>query len=106
MILPSMSPATHSAVEGQEIARSSVNLPGPSTLVGVQAATPPVGLVEVMTCPKSSTATQKVVVGQLTPLALPAGLMRSQEPAVVGVVEISSCPMFSGTTQSVVLGQA
>jgi hypothetical protein len=78
-----------------------------STLFGVQAATPPVGLVEVNTLPSLSPAAQNDAVGHETDsMTFPdaAGEMACQaSPPDVGVVESSNWPGPSTAAQNVAL---
>ena len=76
--------------------------------VTFQAATPPVGLVEVTTLPKLSTATHRLLLGQDTPV-------RKLEPSTcasfqavappIGLVEVTTLPLVSTATQRTLLGQ-
>src|SRR6185436_19476716 len=59
-IVPRCPTATHNELDGQEIAVSSCVV----IVARLQASAAPVGLDEVRTLPASSTAAQKVVVGQ------------------------------------------
>lgn len=105
--LLSPSTATQSEVDGHD--RASRELPLSTLLaVTVQAAlAPSAGSVEVTTLPASSTAAQKVSVGQETPLifALPSTLVDVHDAAFVGSVEVTTLPASSAATQRAVDGQ-
>ncbi len=78
----------------------------PATLVTVQAAAPPVGLLEVTTLPLRSTATQRPLLGQDTPSALMPELVTVHAPAPpVGLLEVTTLPPRSTATQRPLVGQ-
>jgi hypothetical protein len=88
----SPSPAKHSVVDGQ--ATAEIPLLG-STLAAVQAAAPPVGLVDVTTLPAASPATHSVVDGQETAascceLSTVAAVQTPAPP--VGLLEATTVP--------------
>src|ERR1700722_20858979 len=74
-----------------------------------QAATPPVGSVEVRTLPAQSVATQKEAVGHEMPLrpyeleSTPVAAIQAAAPPV-GSVEVTMSPALSTTTHSVIDG--
>ena len=102
--------ATHRPVVGHDTAP----MPLPLKLDTVHALADPVGLVEVSTFPAVSTAAQKVVVGQETPLIpLPAnGGWRStstgaahvngETPANVTELATAEPPIASTTAQNII----
>src|SRR5579863_3518423 len=80
----------------------------PSTSTRSHFEAPPVGLVEIMTEPSSSTATHNFMLGHATPLM---ALVPSMSTAFharsppVGFVEMTACPWLSTATQRCALGQ-
>ena len=79
-----------------------------STWATVQAAAPPVGLLEVTTLPLRSTATQRPLLGQDTPFrAVPPSTGVTVQAAVppVGLLEVTTLPALSTATQRPLLGQ-
>jgi len=79
-------------------------------MVTVQAAVPPVGLVEVTALPMPSTATQRLILGQeipvnsLAPLTLRSVNFQAATPPV-GLVDVIRSPLSSTAIQRVLLGQ-
>src|SRR5579862_9884088 len=84
-MLPAESVATHSELEGHEIA---VSESPPSTLSLRHRLAPAVGSVELITLPAPSTATHRSAAGQAIPL-------RATPSIVVGAVQISG-PLTGG----------
>src|SRR6202521_2313641 len=85
--LPLLSTATQRTLLGQDtLTRELV----PSTLVTVQAAAPPMGLLEVTTLPPLSTATQRPLLGQDTPY-------RPLELSTLVTVHVNGEPPASAT---------
>ncbi len=80
----------------------------PSTSTRSHFEAPPVGLVEIMTEPSSSTATHNFMLGHATPLM---ALVPSMSTAFhagappVGFVEMTACPSLSTATHRCALGQ-
>src|SRR2546426_11079554 len=71
----------------------------PSTFVSVQAALPPVGLLDVITLPALSTATQKLTLGHEMPCTLPAPATFAETQAAadpVGLLELTRVLLAGG----------
>src|SRR2546426_12037011 len=105
--LPPRSAATQRLLLGQDTPARAVE---PSTLVTVQAAAPPVGLLEVtaLALPSASTATQMLMLGQATPERElePSTLVpvHAAAPPVV-LLDVTTLPATATATQRPRLGQ-
>jgi hypothetical protein len=80
----------------------------PSTSTRSHFEAPPVGLVEIMTEPSSSTATHNFMLGHETPLMALVPSMSTAFHAgapLVGFVEMTACPSLSTATHRCALGQ-
>src|SRR3989475_13208504 len=90
--LPPRSAATQRLLLGQDTPARAVE---PSTLVTVQAAAPPVGLLEVtaLAVPSASTATQRVILGQgarARKSEAAASVTAHAAAAAVGLLEVAT----------------
>jgi hypothetical protein len=79
-----------------------------STEVTVQAAAPPVGLLDVTTLPPLSKATHRPLLGQDTPdIELKKSTWVTVQAAAppVGLLDVTTLPLWSTATQRLLLGQ-
>jgi hypothetical protein len=77
-----------------------------STRVTVQAVAPPVGWLEVTTLPLLSTATQRPLLGQDTPVRWErTGVTIQAAAPPLGLLEVTTLPVKSTATQRPLLGQ-
>ena len=109
---PSPPTSAQSEVEAQEAPKSAFRYGGPSSSAGglngirfskCQALAPPVGSVEVVTSPLSSTATQFETLGQETPVICtepPAFASFHVPPPPAGFVVVRMLPVMLPTAQS------
>ena len=98
--------ATQSGVGGQETLCSGGN---PVIRAKLQAAAPPVGLIEVRIAPSLPTATQSPVLGQEMPKrrSAPGISVTFQAPGPpIGLVEVRTEPLYSTATQRLGVGQS